>query len=960
MKAIFHLQLIQKRLSFFFLLACLSIFSLPGYAKNTDAPPTINIFRFTANLNIDDNIIAALGDTQSWQMEASSHSYLTPFKGVSWLKIVIRNDAATTQQQLIEIAATVKSLEIYQWHAHADNQLESLSHPSGYKHAFNEREIPYRNTVYSLNIEPYAQNQYFLKIQHDFSQPIDVIAWDDKNLQAAKSRELMLFGMIYGALFMLVIYNFFIYLSSREKNHLFFVLFGGFSGVFITMYEGHFAQFIAPGTPWPKDMFYAMTSAIMCFCFTFYTITFLDLERRSTFFYRLILSSGSIAAITLILLGINDHSIIFSPFTLLIIIALYIPAIAAGFYSRYNGVATAGYFSLAIFLCTLGLSLDVLSTIEYIAWEKWRFSYTSIGYTAMLIVFALALADKMRLLNKEKLATTIELVKITEEQAQSNIEVYKSKLHEVQLEQRADESKIENRAKSEFLATMSHEIRTPMNGILGLTELLKDTTLDPKQGHFVSSITKSAKSLLNVINDLLDYSKIESGTIDLEAKVFNLESIIDDCISISALRSIENKINFIGQIHPATRLQLKGDAPKIRQITLSLLNNAFNHTQGKDIYLNVFETKTKSVNSVEIKIAVDCIDTLLSGEEQHAILSPFNHVTNDKKTKGKELGLSLSLQLVDMMHGKLGIECIEEENLTRFWFTARLLQPHEGEIQALPDRSKNLIGRRLLVCDTNEAFMASVKVLTQSWGMECCTVNNTRDVADSLINDEHAFQVLLIAEELLTPDVQFAIRKSNVAHNFNTSVMLSCRSRFSLSEDEMKKRGIQSILETPHTTAMLYKTLLKSMGIDNKEQVNDEFIRKLSVLVAEDDSVNRLVIEGLLKKLNVCPIIASNGLEAFTQWQQSSDGFDLILMDCEMPEMDGFEATTKIREGEADKGMSSIIVGLSAHSDQEYKTKAYEAGMNDFIVKPLASGEIKELLEHIQAGHFQQKTEDIE
>ncbi len=924
-----------------------------SWQKN-QTPLNIQLFHYQKSL--DDNKSLPLLD-QHWQTEKKLISYLSSQhnNSISWLKLSIENTNAYEIEQFIEVAAKVRSIDLYRIEKNSGQISVELELPHNFKQAFNERPINYRHLVYPLTINANEKNEYLLKVQHDFSQRIQIRAWSDQGLQSAKSQELIFFGMIYGAFFMIVIYNFFIFISTRERSHLFFVLFGTFSGIFLSMHEGHFAQFIASNSEWTQNTFFAMVSAIMCFCFSFFTITFLDLEARSKFFYRLMLSSGSIAAITLIILGINEHYIIFSHYTLLIIIATFLPAIAAGFFSRYNGVNTAGFFSLAIFLCALGLSFDVLSSIEFITWSRWSFSYASIGYTAMIIVFAVSLADKMRALNAEKLAATIELVKLTEEKAQSNIEVYKSRLNEVQLEQQADEAKIESRAKSDFLATMSHEIRTPMNGILGITELLKDTALDAKQDHFVSSISKSAKSLLNVINDLLDYSKIESGKIELEAKVFNIESIIDDCISISALKAAEKKINFIGQISPDTHLQLKGDAPKIRQITLNLINNAFNHAQGKDVFLSVFETDKKSVNSLEIKVLIECRDTLLSEQEQHLILHPFHQTSAKNKLKGQELGLSVSSQLIDMMHGKLGISCDEDKKLTQFWFTARLLEPHDSEKQNLTDRSKNLIGRRLIICDSNQAFMNSIKSMTESWGMHCCTVNNTREVADTLISDKKAYQVLIISEDMLTPEVQLAVRKSNVDHNFNTSVMVTCRSRFSVSKDEMKKRGIQSILETPYTTVQLYNTLLRSMGIDNQKPTDEEFNESLSVMIAEDNSVNQMVIEGLLKKLHIKPVVAANGLEAVQFWEDRKEGFDLILMDCEMPEMDGYEATEKIRENALKRGLQTIIVGLSAHSSQEHKEKAFISGMNDFIVKPLATGEIDELLEHIQQGKFQQE-----
>ena len=437
------LSIYKLAISYCCLFVLLISHSLQVQANHSEEAPILppSIYQLKPS-DDDDNILNALAYANNWIRESSNSLYLAPHNGASWVKLSFSNPGDTDRVQLIELAGAVASVDLYEWDSLQPSTLIYHSQGSGYEHSFNQREINYRNLIYPLTIPAHSDINYILKLHHAFGQRIEIKSWDRHALQMEKTREAIVFGMIYGSLLLIILYNIFIFISTRERSHLFFAMFGTFSGIFISMLEGHFAQFVAPSSNWPKGTFYAMVSAIMCFSFSFFCISFLDLERRSKMFYRIILTTGSIIAISLIMLGVNEHPIIYSQYPLLMIAALYIPAIAAGFHSRYNGLPSAGYFSLAISLCTLGLCLDFVSGMEFFQWHRLPYSYASMGYFAMILVFALSLADKMRLLNEEKLATTIELVKLTEEKAQSNIEVYKSKLNEVQLEQQADEAKI--------------------------------------------------------------------------------------------------------------------------------------------------------------------------------------------------------------------------------------------------------------------------------------------------------------------------------------------------------------------------------------------------------------------------------------------------------------------------------------------------------------------------------------
>jgi two-component system, sensor histidine kinase RetS len=897
-------------------------------------------------------------DQMNW-LPATHHSvYLHPLAEYSWVKIEITNPSDRTSERLLELATTdIHTADFYQLTRKNEKWvIAPLYTDFGLSKSFNDRPINYRNLVYPVYVAANSTNTYLINIHHDYETKLNIHLWNKKDFYANTTRELVFFGMIYGALIMIAMYNLFIYVSIREKSHLLFALFSAFTGLFIAIQEGHFAQFMANDTLGNNDIFYALTSALMCFFFSLFSIHFLDLERWSMWLMRVMLGSGSVAALVLVFLGLMPASIIFSHYTLCIIISLYGVGIGISLYVWHRGVSSAGFYALAIFLCNIGLMLEFSSHLPLMPWTKLTYSFSSLGNTAMILVFAFAIADKMRLLQKEKLIASMKLVKLTEEKAQNSVETYKAKLHEVELSREANEAKIESRAKSEFLATMSHEIRTPMNGVLGMTELLNDTNLDNKQKHYATSISNSAKALLNAINDLLDFSKIESGKMEFDFRLFNLEKIIDDCISIFALRASESKVSFTGLIQPGTPLQLKGDPEKVRQILLNLLGNAFNFTNKNDISIKAYPTGKATINSIEMRFDIKTCGIVLNQADKDSLYLPFNEINpTDRKHYGHELGLTVSRQLAELMQGAIGVDT--DENSTTLWFTARFILPHHDEEKSLPEKTKVLGGRRLLICDNHPAFTDSVKILTESWGMQTSTVNNSSDLIEILLNDPHSYQVLLVAKDLLTPAVQLALRQSNVNHNFITSVIIATQSCFDCDSEEMKKQGIHGVLETPYTTSDLYQSLLKAMGIDNEKISTPGKEKELSVLVAEDNNVNMMVIQGLLRKLKVYPSASNDGKQVFDAYKTSDKSVDLIFMDCEMPEMDGYDATTAIRDFEKQKQLNPVtIIGLSAHSTAEYKERALMVGMNDFFIKPVNIEDIENVLERVRTGYYHPHT----
>ena len=939
-----------------FSLLCLLISAQPALA-NDAARAHLNIQQLENASFLDDKQLNSLSfsdlaklNDANWRQLNDEYVFLDNKSQFSYLKIMISNPQNHHGEHYLELASnSLESASVYIFDTERQN-IQLLYDVAGKNHPFNNRPINYRHLVYPVFLATNQTMTLLIKVEHHFDTKLSFEAWSESGFVDKLNRELIFFGMIYGTLLMIIIYNLFVYLSLREKNHLLFFLFGAFSGLFISMHEGHFAQFVAASSAWSKHMLLGCICAFMSFSFTFFAVYFLDLEKHSQFLYRCLLVSGSACAAFFILLGVSDENIIFSNLTLLVILALYSVAIWAGIRIWHRGITSAGFFSLAMFFSSFGLFLEYASQLEFTHYLPSTFSFSTLGYTAMLFVFAFALADKMRLLQQEKLDASLKLVKMTEEKAQSNLEIYKSRLSEVELENERQAVKLQLQAKSEFLSSVSHEIRTPMNSLLGMSELLRDTELNDRQVSYVDSISHSSNALLNVINDILDFSQFESGKMELDSRLFSLEKAIDECVNIFSLANTQENIKFIASVSADTPIQLKGDAEKIKQICLSLLNQSLNQSI-ESIYLQVSPTGKKSVNSIELAFNID-----LYGEniEHDFFLSWLDEqaVQNDIL-----LALSVSKQLIELMNGELTVEQLEadqntdseDENIsaehyTRISFTTRLLLPHSDENLLIEDRKALLKDRRALLSHSDPILGRTMCELMGAWGMRCKLANSPEEISKLLLNDNKPYQLLFIEKDQLNSEIQLALRQANVEHNNTTNVSLIGPKNFSLTKEEMKKQGISSIFNLPFTTGLLYQNILNNLGIETDD--DDKQTENLQVLIAEDNTVNLLVLEGILKKQGIQSTSCVNGQEAIDSYKHTTPYFNLIFMDCEMPEIDGFEAAKAIREFEAqfEDRQASTIIGLSAHTAGDARQKAKLAGMNDFLSKPIKPEDIEQII----------------
>lgn len=524
-------------------------------------------------------------------------------------------------------------------------------------------------------------------------------------------------------------------------------------------------------------------------------------------------------------------------------------------------------------------------------------------------------------------------------------------------------ARAEQRAKAEFLARISHEIRTPMNGVLGMSELLLDTALSAKQRDYVQTIHGSGNDLLNLINEIIDMSRLESGQLTLERVQFDLHALVNDCLDIYRIRAEAQGVELIGFVHPEVPSTLQGDPTRLRQVLMNLLANALHQTDSGEVLLVVGLEKRD--NAPQLRFAVQDTGENMPEEARDSLLNNDFKVTRflDQSDTDGKLPLVITRQLIGMMHGQIGIKASGEQGNT-VWFT--LPATHlDNPAEEASAEGRSLVDRSILIVDDNATCRKVLQQQTTAWGMRAQSASSGREALATLRNQANLgnpFDIILLDQSMPgMSGVELAsrIKDDAVLGNDLLIIMLTGINQVP-SRVIARNAGIRRILSKPVAGYTLRTTLIDewsqrraassdSADRDQQETEQDSGMDgDYRVLIAEDNAISTKVILGMLAKLGVSATAVDNGARAVEAVQQQS--FDLVLMDCEMPEMDGFTAAEQIRRWEQRSGTQPIpVIALTAHILPEHRERARKAGMNGHMAKPVELNQLREQLQHWRA-----------
>lgn len=862
--------------------------------------------------NISANEIAVLSDLP-WQSIHPEFINLGSVSDTVWLRIKLPKAEYPKQVKLLEIDNhLIDEVSYYLFSSKMDNKGDLILLKNinvGLLTPLDQRPLSRSEFVFPTELSSENHDVVIFRIQSRYPMILPIQLWDETSFQKRFKYRFLFYGSYAGIVFIMALYNLCIFLYVRDKSYGYYSLFIMLMAGFVLVATGLMMEIVWPNHPHLDLQMGMLFTALGSAVAGLFASGFLQLKNNGPRWHRFFMMMSLVWFFIAIAALIHPAS-----WLLYVIGVAIIPGttslLLAGASMWKKGVPAAPFFTIAWVTLVSGTVVYDCYLLGLLPKNLFTEHSLFLGSVAEITVLSLGLAHRIKSLDQDRA-----------------------------------EAHAMTKAKSEFLATMSHEIRTPMNGVLGTAQLLKETTLDTQQSRYINIIVNSGQSLLTILNDILDYSKIEAGKVELESVPIDVYDLVYDTATLFSVQAGNKSLYYNIYVDINLPTPILGDPTRLKQVLTNYVSNAFKFTTTGGITIECKLTDDQQ----QLLCEVNDTGIGIPQEKQASIFEQFTQAdsTTTRQYGGTGLGLSISKRFIEMMGGEVGVDSESGKGST-FWLKIPLIFTEESlSLGRKLESDKNNQVEQVLIVTPNQRLFEELEKYLSVVGFQCQHVSQVSIIGETLQECNRVFDKVIC--DFFCTDFDTHINKTDfLKHSAiaNSQWLLLLPSGYSrnsitgLSQFDVEEYPINC----KHVVELLSTSSLSRESQTAKMLPQFPSFR---TLVVDDNDINTMVMKGLLKKFGIAADTVNSGEEALKKLCTPEAPYDLVFMDCEMPGLNGYQTTEKLREWEKETNQSNhyTICALSAHAISDHKDTCLKAGMNTFLSKPVTVENLQSILE---------------